>query len=199
MAGAVAGQALDEGRHRGLSQQDRADGVGHHDQQGERARPSASRKITASWTETNAPPGGWARLFGADNGCRLQCDKADAVRAVEQRAAGRLGEDALAEWFRGRPAGGPPGARPPLARLDTGLVHPAPSRLCKIPGTAPLAVATPAPDFFPLAPAAPFLARDYQAYAEEKGVLDAFIIGKPFDIDNLIDLAIQISIASRIK
>jgi death-on-curing protein len=43
-----------------------------------------------------------ARLFLADNGCRLQFDKADAVRTVEQLAAAQLSEDALADWFRGR-------------------------------------------------------------------------------------------------
>jgi len=43
-----------------------------------------------------------ARLFLADNGVRLQYDKADAVRTVEGLAAGRIGEDALAAWFRSR-------------------------------------------------------------------------------------------------
>jgi death-on-curing protein len=43
-----------------------------------------------------------ARLFLADNGCRLTFDKADAVRMVEALAAGRLGEAEVAEWFRQR-------------------------------------------------------------------------------------------------
>lgn len=43
-----------------------------------------------------------ARLFLADNGCRLHYDKADAVRTVEQLAAGSLSEEDLAGWFRGR-------------------------------------------------------------------------------------------------
>jgi death on curing protein len=47
-----------------------------------------------------------ARLFLADNGYRLQYDKADAVRTVEQLAGGQLSEEALAEWFRGRFVGG---------------------------------------------------------------------------------------------
>ena len=43
-----------------------------------------------------------ARLFLADNGVRLQYDKADAVRTVDGLAAGRIGEDSLAAWFRSR-------------------------------------------------------------------------------------------------
>ena len=43
-----------------------------------------------------------ARLFLADNGFKLEFDKADAVHIVEALAAGRLGEEALAEWFRAR-------------------------------------------------------------------------------------------------
>jgi len=43
-----------------------------------------------------------ARLFLADNGFKLEFDKADAVHIVEQLAAGRLSEQALAEWFRAR-------------------------------------------------------------------------------------------------
>lgn len=43
-----------------------------------------------------------ARLFLADNGYRLRHDKADAVRTVEGLAAGRIGEEALAQWFRER-------------------------------------------------------------------------------------------------
>lgn len=47
---------------------------------------------------------GWviARLFLADNGHRLAFDKADAVRLVESLAAGKVTEEALAEWFRTR-------------------------------------------------------------------------------------------------
>jgi death-on-curing protein len=43
-----------------------------------------------------------ARLFPADNGFRLEFDKVDAVLTVEALAAGRLGELALADWFRTR-------------------------------------------------------------------------------------------------
>jgi death-on-curing protein len=43
-----------------------------------------------------------ARLFLADNGYRLTFDKVDAIRTVETLAAGRLSEEALAEWFRAR-------------------------------------------------------------------------------------------------
>jgi death-on-curing protein len=43
-----------------------------------------------------------ARLFLADNGVRLQYDKAEAVRTVEGLAAGGIGEKALAAWFRSR-------------------------------------------------------------------------------------------------
>jgi death-on-curing protein len=43
-----------------------------------------------------------ARLFLADNGRRLTFDKVDAIRTIETLAAGQLGEDALAEWFRAR-------------------------------------------------------------------------------------------------
>ena len=43
-----------------------------------------------------------ARLFLADNGCRLQYDKIDAVRTVEGLAAGQIDEPTLAEWFRSR-------------------------------------------------------------------------------------------------
>ena len=41
-----------------------------------------------------------ARLFLADNGFKLEFDKADAVHIVEMLAAGRLGEQALADGFR---------------------------------------------------------------------------------------------------
>jgi len=47
-----------------------------------------------------------ARLFLADNGFQLEFDKTDAVHIVEALAAGRLGEQALADWFRARLAGG---------------------------------------------------------------------------------------------
>lgn len=43
-----------------------------------------------------------ARLFLADNGCRLRFDPADAVRTVEAVAGGTLAEDVLAAWFRER-------------------------------------------------------------------------------------------------
>jgi len=43
-----------------------------------------------------------ARLFLADNGNLLRFDPAEAVRVVEAVAAGTLGEDQLAEWFRQR-------------------------------------------------------------------------------------------------
>jgi death-on-curing protein len=41
-----------------------------------------------------------ARLFLADNGCRLRFDKLDAVRIVEAVAGGNLSEEDLAAWFR---------------------------------------------------------------------------------------------------
>ena len=43
-----------------------------------------------------------ARLFLADNGYRLRCDAADAVRTVEALAGGALPEEELAAWFRER-------------------------------------------------------------------------------------------------
>jgi death-on-curing protein len=43
-----------------------------------------------------------ARLFLADNGQMLAFDKADAIRTVENLAAGALSEAALATWFRER-------------------------------------------------------------------------------------------------
>ena len=46
-----------------------------------------------------------ARLFLADNGYQLRFEPADAVNTVEAVAAGGLGEDQLAEWFRQRIAG----------------------------------------------------------------------------------------------
>jgi death on curing protein len=41
-----------------------------------------------------------ARLFLADNGFILTYDPVDAVKVVEALAAGTLGENQLAEWFR---------------------------------------------------------------------------------------------------
>ncbi|MDE0004471.1 MAG: type II toxin-antitoxin system death-on-curing family toxin [Rhodospirillaceae bacterium] len=46
-----------------------------------------------------------ARLFLADNVYGLEFDPADAVRTMEGVAAGRVGEDELAEWFRSRLTG----------------------------------------------------------------------------------------------
>ena len=46
-----------------------------------------------------------ARLFLADNGCRLEFDKLEAVRLVETLAAGTLSEADLAAWFRTRIVG----------------------------------------------------------------------------------------------
>jgi len=43
-----------------------------------------------------------ARLFLADNGFQLEFDRSEAVHIVEALAAGRLGEEALADWFRAR-------------------------------------------------------------------------------------------------
>ena len=43
-----------------------------------------------------------ARLFLADNRCRLTFDPLDAVRTVEKVAAGSMTERSLAEWFRRR-------------------------------------------------------------------------------------------------
>ncbi len=43
-----------------------------------------------------------ARLFLADNGCRLRFNPADAVKIVEAVAGGTLAEDNLANWFRER-------------------------------------------------------------------------------------------------
>lgn len=43
-----------------------------------------------------------ARLFLADNGCRLTFDKIEAVRIVEGVASGDVSEDDLAAWFRAR-------------------------------------------------------------------------------------------------
>ena len=44
-----------------------------------------------------------ARLFLADNGRRLVFDPIGAIRTMERVAAGRIPEDALADWFRSRP------------------------------------------------------------------------------------------------
>ena len=41
-----------------------------------------------------------ARLFLADNGQRLEFDPLDAIRIMEDVAAGRIGEAVLAGWFR---------------------------------------------------------------------------------------------------
>ena len=41
-----------------------------------------------------------ARLFLADNGQRLEFDPLDAIRIMEDVAAGRIGEADLAGWFR---------------------------------------------------------------------------------------------------
>ena len=46
-----------------------------------------------------------ARLFLADNGCRLAFDKADAVRTVEALAGGQLSEAEFALWLRERIVG----------------------------------------------------------------------------------------------
>ena len=43
-----------------------------------------------------------ARLFLADNGCRMSFDKVEAVRAMEGLAAGTITEEELAAWFRAR-------------------------------------------------------------------------------------------------
>jgi len=43
-----------------------------------------------------------ARVFLADNGCRLRFDPADAIRMVETLAAGALEEPQIADWFRQR-------------------------------------------------------------------------------------------------
>jgi death-on-curing protein len=41
-----------------------------------------------------------ARLFLADNGCRLRFDKSEAVKIVEAVAGGACSEQDLAAWFR---------------------------------------------------------------------------------------------------
>ena len=46
-----------------------------------------------------------ARLFLALNGVGLKFDSLDAVRVMEQTAAGEIGERDLAAWFRSRHAG----------------------------------------------------------------------------------------------
>jgi len=43
-----------------------------------------------------------ARLFLADNGCRLVFDPVDAIKTMEGVAAGIVSEDELATWFRTR-------------------------------------------------------------------------------------------------
>lgn len=46
-----------------------------------------------------------ARLFLADNGCRLQFDKLEAIRVMESLAAGTLSEGDFAAWLRQHLAG----------------------------------------------------------------------------------------------
>jgi len=41
-----------------------------------------------------------ARVFLADNGCRLKFNPLDAVRITEALAAGKIDEHQLADWFR---------------------------------------------------------------------------------------------------
>jgi death-on-curing protein len=43
-----------------------------------------------------------ARLFLADNGCKLVLDKADAVRTMMALAAGEISEEDFAAWLRER-------------------------------------------------------------------------------------------------
>jgi death-on-curing protein len=43
-----------------------------------------------------------ARVFLADNDCRLRFDPIDAIKAVEALAGGTLDEAQLADWFRRR-------------------------------------------------------------------------------------------------
>lgn len=43
-----------------------------------------------------------SRIFMADNGRRLEFDTVDAVRIMEDVAAGRADETELADWFRQR-------------------------------------------------------------------------------------------------
>ena len=47
---------------------------------------------------------GWvaARLFLADNDCRIEFEPAEAIRTMEAVAAGSMGEADLAAWFRDR-------------------------------------------------------------------------------------------------
>ena len=47
---------------------------------------------------------GWvaARLFLADNECRIEFEPADAIQTMEEVAAGSMGEADLAAWFRDR-------------------------------------------------------------------------------------------------
>ena len=46
-----------------------------------------------------------ARLFLADNGCRLRFDPQEAVGTVEAVAGGSMSEGDMAAWFRGRLTG----------------------------------------------------------------------------------------------
>lgn len=43
-----------------------------------------------------------SRLFLADNGYRIEFNSADAIRIMEDVAAGQVDEDELAAWFRAR-------------------------------------------------------------------------------------------------
>ena len=45
-----------------------------------------------------------ARLFLAHNGYRLDFDPLDAIRLMEEVAAGVIAEAELSRWFRARPA-----------------------------------------------------------------------------------------------
>lgn len=59
-----------------------------------RNRPFADGNKRTAWVV--------ARLVLADNGYRLQFDPIDAVRTMENAAAGKLTEVRLANWFRSR-------------------------------------------------------------------------------------------------
>ncbi|MBL8629366.1 MAG: type II toxin-antitoxin system death-on-curing family toxin [Rhodospirillaceae bacterium] len=43
-----------------------------------------------------------ARVFLADNGYKISFQPFDAIKTVEDLAAGKIDEEAMAEWFRGR-------------------------------------------------------------------------------------------------
>lgn len=53
-----------------------------------------------------------ARVFLADNGCRVAFDPFDAIRTMEGVASGQVTEGMLAEWFRVRLSGDRIGPRP---------------------------------------------------------------------------------------